>query len=333
MKSLHFTRATRWVLLLLVAAGSTACTMDQSKTPTLSGPSEFGLSIDLRATPDVLARDGASQSVIRLFARDASGKLTGGKRFVLSMSPANGGTLSTNEVVTGADGIATAYYTSAAAGMALSRVTIGATPVSGANDSGNADNSRTQTVAISLQGANAAVSTFTISPTAPKQFDLVTFDASGTTLNGAACMSQCTFRWTFGNEGTATGEVVTHRFEGQGTHTITLTVTGPDGVVVTLRKTVTVSEAEPPEATIQASTTSAAPGQTVRFTGLTSKASGGAKIVEYNWDFGNGETAEGPTVSTTFDDAGSYLVTLTVKDSNGQLSSSFAIVNVEVPAP
>jgi chitodextrinase len=321
---------SRWLAALLVAAASTGCAMDKTKAPALGGPSDFGLSVDVRATPDVLERDGVSQSVIRVFARDASGKLTPGQRFLLSMSPTNGGTLSTGEVVTGPDGIATAVFPAAASNVNGPTVRVGATPISGANDSGNYDNSRTQSVSIAMRGASAATSTFVFSPEAPKQFDLVTFDASGTTLEGRPCEDSCTFRWTFGNEGTATGEVVTHRFENGGAHTVTLTVTGPGGITVTTRKAVTVTIAEPPEAKIVASSATPLPGAAVRFTGATSSAKGGAKVVSWEWDFGNGETASGMSVTTSFEE-GTYVVVLTVRDSNGQEDSETQVITAKVP--
>ena len=52
----------------------------------------------------------------------------------------------------------------------------------------------------------------------------------------------------------------------------------------------------------------------------TSSYSHGADIASYSWDFGDGSTGEGQTVSHTYADAalGTYWVTLTVTDANGQ---------------
>ncbi len=186
----------------------------------------------------------------------------------------------------------------------------------------------------SLRGASAAVSTFTFAPATPKMFDLVIFDASGTTLNGTACQTHGAFAWNFGDGGTAMGETAEHRFEAQGTFTVTLTVTGPDNVVVTTRKTVVVAEAPAPEAKITVSSKAPAPDQDVRFSGITSVAKGGAKVVDWEWDFGNGETASGASVTTSFPNAQSYLVVLTVTDSNGQKASvTETIVVTEPEAP
>lgn len=333
MQSTVFNRFNRSAVLVLLAAVSSACSMDKTKQPALAGPSEFAVSMEMRATPEVLERDGSSQSVIRVFARDfTTGKTAAARRtFALTLDPVDAGTLSASQVTTGADGWGSVIYTAARSSQDVEKVTIGAVPLAGTDELGNSTNTREQVVTIWLRGANAPTSSFTFAPAAPKQFDLVTFDASGTTLDGKACMDTCKFTWTFGAEGSATGEVVTHRFENIGTHTVTLSVTGPSGIVVTTRKSVLVTAAAAPEAKIQASSTTIKPGQTVRFTGLLSESKDGAKIVEWSWDFGNGETASGPTVSTTYEDVGSYLVTLTVKDSNGQTKSAFVTVTVQEP--
>jgi heat shock protein HslJ len=48
-----------------------------------------------------------------------------------------------------------------------------------------------------------------------------------------------------------------------------------------------------------------------------SASTGEAQIVSYQWDFGDGNQAEGVSVEHTYTAAGSYFVTLTVKDANG----------------
>ena len=54
MISFSSTTVARWAVLALVAVTSAACTMDKTKAPALSGPSEFGMSLDISATPDRL---------------------------------------------------------------------------------------------------------------------------------------------------------------------------------------------------------------------------------------------------------------------------------------
>lgn len=66
-------------LLALVPgiAGFLGCGMDDPVAPALQGPSELGLSIELRAIPDQLTADGFSSSVIEAVVRNASGNRVG----------------------------------------------------------------------------------------------------------------------------------------------------------------------------------------------------------------------------------------------------------------
>lgn len=57
--------------LLAMAA---ACTLDNPEAGDLSGPSELGTSIELRAVPDLLVSDGFSSSIIEAVVRNANGE-------------------------------------------------------------------------------------------------------------------------------------------------------------------------------------------------------------------------------------------------------------------
>jgi PKD repeat protein len=60
----------------------------------------------------------------------------------------------------------------------------------------------------------------------------------------------------------------------------------------------------------------------VRFDGSTSDAGLGAVITSYSWDFGDGSTGTGAVASHRFSAAGTYVVRLTVTNSNGLSSTS-----------
>jgi hypothetical protein len=52
----------RPVLIALIAL-TTACTVQQTKVPSLTGPSEFALSVTVDVQPDIITRDGRSQAL------------------------------------------------------------------------------------------------------------------------------------------------------------------------------------------------------------------------------------------------------------------------------
>ncbi|MCD9153798.1 PKD domain-containing protein, partial [Aeromicrobium duanguangcaii] len=69
-------------------------------------------------------------------------------------------------------------------------------------------------------------------------------------------------------------------------------------------------------------------GAQVAFDASGSTASGNRTITGYAWDFGDGTTGTGATPSHTYDEAGTYAVTLTVTDSGNSTSQVTQNVNV-----
>ena len=76
---------------------------------------------------------------------------------------------------------------------------------------------------------------------------------------------------------------------------------------------------------------SAIVGEEVLFDGSGS-SDGDGSVVDYKWDFGDGNIASGVSTSHTYNLIGSYLVSLTVVDNLGATSSDNLIVNVSAVA-
>lgn len=79
----------------------------------------------------------------------------------------------------------------------------------------------------------------------------------------------------------------------------------------------------PPVADFTESASTIYTGETIDFDASGSHDPDGT-IVTYHWDFGDGNTGEGVTVSHTYVDDGSYNVTLTVSDNEGATDSADA---------
>ena len=54
-------------------------------------------------------------------------------------------------------------------------------------------------------------------------------------------------------------------------------------------------------------------------------------IASYEWDFGNGQTATGPTAFTTYTTPGTYQAKLTVTDTDGDKDVSTQTITVNTP--
>ncbi len=85
---------------------------------------------------------------------------------------------------------------------------------------------------------------------------------------------------------------------------------------------------EAPTASFTASTTSPTTGETVSFDASGSSDSDGS-IASYDWDFGDGTTGSGETVSHAYGSAGDFTVTLTVTDDAGATDSASQTISVE----
>ena len=131
------------ILLVACLAVFGACTVDNQDTPNPSGPSGLGLSIDVRATPDVIFRDGVATSTIEVTMRDAQGRLLA-DRTVFFGTQLNLGSVSQSSAKTNSAGVASVTYTAPPAGSDTT-TTITITP-----QSDNNQNTWARTVAIRL---------------------------------------------------------------------------------------------------------------------------------------------------------------------------------------
>lgn len=143
---------TRSLIILTLATGLAGCGLDHQAAPSLAGPSEFGTSISITATPDTLLQNGTAQSVIEILARDGAGRAVSGQVFYIQTRVGNAlniGTLSASSVVTNSQGRASVVFTAPAAGAAITTVTVDVIPTGT-----NANNNLTRTIAIRLIAAS-----------------------------------------------------------------------------------------------------------------------------------------------------------------------------------
>jgi PKD repeat protein len=318
---------TALVIVMPLAITLTAgCTLSKEEAPALTGPSSSAISINAVASPDTLPRDGQSISVVRLAVRDFTDKAVAGQRLMLTTTA---GTLSATDVTTDSNGNVTVQFTAPALNSSATSARISATPISelGVEASG------TRSVLIALSGPSVPVAAFVWTPSNPGQSDLVTFDASATTLSGSACLDACTYAWNFGDATSAGADrITTHRYTSPGTFSVILTVTSPGGIAVTSTRSVVVGAASPITAVITQSPTDAKVGDNVRFDASGSSTPDGARIVGYSWDFGNGKQA--PTTAqatTTYDSARTYTVRLTITDEFGRTATTTKTVTISTP--
>jgi PKD repeat protein len=314
---------------VLAAAAMTlaACSLDKQEMPALAGPSELALSLSMSATPDQIPRDGSSQSIVTITARDPQGRPVVNQRITLALSSnaPQGASLSASEVVTGSTGQATFAVTAPVLGS-RGNIVVTATPVG--TNAGNAVGRVVQIIA-TPQNGTLPTAAFTFSPTTPDVGQTVTFDASTTQDEGVACTS-CTFTWNFGGDGTASGITTTHAFSSGGSFVVTLTATDSGGSSNTAQQTVTVSAPSiPTSVSVTSSPSPAIAKQAATFTASATAATN-HRIVSYQFVWGDGDsnTQASPVIQHTYSQSGSYLLTLTVRDDLGQSTTSNTVITV-----
>ncbi len=138
------------------------------------------------------------------------------------------------------------------------------------------------------------------------------------------------YAWNFKDGATAINANPSHTFTETGSYEVELTVTDKEGL--SAKKTVLITveaeaENEPPVAVVSADPKSGEGPLEVRFIGNTSTDDDA--ITSYFWDFKDGATATDANPSHTFSDAGSYVVELTVKDSEGASNTKSVTITVE----
>jgi len=328
MKTVLGVRTVIALFALGVSLSLAGCALDGADAPGLTGPSEFGLLVTATATPNRLPRDGSSQSVVVLTVTDAQNRPVAGQRLTLTSSPRSAG-LSATEVVTDSSGHASFTLTAPpASAIAGNTVVVEAMPV-GIVSGGTVP----RTIEISLTGAantTLPAPSFTVTPTSPEVGQVASFNASGTTDEGAACMEACFYTWTLGNEAVKSGRVITHAFQTPGIHSVTLTVQDAAGGTVSVQQNVTVTApARPTVTAIAATPATPFAGQAASFTAAFTVAPN-HRIVSFNWQWGDGQTTTTSNASTThvFDRNGIYVVTVTATDDLGQSASASTSVTV-----
>ena len=159
------------------------------------------------------------------------------------------------------------------------------------------------------------------------------FNGSGSTALRRRGRSS-SYKWQFGTDRTATGMIVTKKYDTPGTYNVTLTVTDDAGNTGNgdaggrsradsaggLARAFTFSPTAPFRA------------PSVSFNATTSTSAD--PIVSYKWNFGDGGTASTTAAATTshvFDDPGDYVVTLTITDTKGRKSTTTNNITVAAP--
>ena len=159
---------------------------------------------------------------------------------------------------------------------------------------------------------------FTWDPNTPGVGDEVEFTNTSTTPEGTTITG---WDWDFGDAETSDEQNPTHTYSAGGTYTVSLTVTNSDAQTDTVTHDVEVPALKP-TADFDYSSTTPDVGDEVSFTDK-STAAGSATITGWSWNFGDGTTSTAQNPTHSYAVIGTYTVSLTVTDSEGQTSNAY----------
>jgi PKD repeat protein len=153
------------------------------------------------------------------------------------------------------------------------------------------------------------------------------------------------YNWNFGDGQSASGETAEHAYAAGGYYVVTLTVTDGAGNTdeATLSMNVLPGESrctdsttcgggDPQPLAIITSkyfscTSNGQVGDAIDLDGSASRG-GVGNIVSYHWDFGDGTTGSGPTVTHVYNRAWTYIITLTVVDEAGGMNTATGTISI-----
>lgn len=129
------------------------------------------------------------------------------------------------------------------------------------------------------------------------------------------------YLWNFGAFGTKEGAVVAHSFPYPGVFKVKLTVRDNSNAKNNTDTKEVIVRINHPPLSNPGSNLLAAINETITFDGTRSNDKDG-DIIRYDWDFGDGNKANGAIVNHSYDKSGTYKVVLTVTDNSNTTSAS-----------
>ena len=208
------------------------------------------------------------------------------------------------------------------------------------------DDPGTYTVSLTVTGAGGSdtkTTTITVESPPPPQpdppvADFVASPTSGTTPLTVSFTDKSTgditsWQWDFDGDGVvdSTQQNPTYTYNEPGTYTVTLTVSGPGGDSTKARTNyIEVSQYIPPQVPVADFTATPTTGNaplTVQFTDNSAN-----DPTNWLWDFGDGSTSTQQNPAHTYNDPGTYTVTLTVSNAAGS-DTAIKVGYIVVEAP
>ncbi|MBC7129396.1 MAG: PKD domain-containing protein [Thermoplasmatales archaeon] len=181
----------------------------------------------------------------------------------------------------------------------------------------------TSTFSFTIQKNKPPVANFTYSPLQPYDTDTITFADRSTDEDGEIV----NYTWDFGDGNESYAQNPTHKYADNGTYIVRLTVRDDRNATSSTQQIIEVRN-KPPTALISYSPDKPKPKEDINFTSLSTDEDG--EIVNYTWDFGDGNISHERNPIHAYEKEGTYNVTLIVRDNDGDAEEK--TIQIEVKA-
>ena len=199
--------------------------------------------------------------------------------------------------------------------------TFGVTVTVTDNASPPASDSETMLVVVS----NVAPQLSSVTAAGGNEGQALTFSATATDPGSETLV----YTWTMGDGATHTGASITHTYLDNGSYPLSLVVSDGDGGTDSSSASIVIANVAP--TITSASMPGGNEGDTLLFDVVATDP--GADTLTYSWDFGDGTTDQGSSVSHVFADNGDFTVEVTVTDDDGGSTSTSSVVSIANVAP
>ena len=142
----------------------------------------------------------------------------------------------------------------------------------------------------------------------------------GASSNGPAA----SFAWSFGDGWTSTQQNPTHVFTHAGTYTVTVTARNAADETASDSLWITISDIPKPPLTVTiAGPSNGMVGEDLQFT-----ATGNGENLTYAWNFGDGATASGATVTHVYQRTGIHALRVTATDDQNRTATASRLITI-----
>jgi parallel beta-helix repeat protein len=155
---------------------------------------------------------------------------------------------------------------------------------------------------------------FNYHPANPTDIEYISFSDASIDLDG----NISSWSWNFGDMNFSNQANPQHNYHDDGVYTVILTVTDDDGATATFQEQITVLNVAP-SADFGYTPRKPTTNDTLQFQDKSNDPDGA--IISWSWNLGDGTTSSERSPSNQYDHGGSYTITLTIIDDDGESST------------